>query len=352
MQKQVTFGAMLLIIAVLLLSGCAPRTDSSMMADADALLIDLPAIVIDFASDGSPSIGGMSPFDLATTVPIDLAALSRGEFALDPYLVDGDPSNDDGSLDALALPAEWVNYFTATNIQHMEMSHGTDGISLMVNGQPIPSLMWDEGSLVATAEIAEMFNVMVVPTFNKVLPLVRQLNLGVILRFPVMAGADIIPMMVEDDGSAVDMAMMAQEEFLAAVGTPPKINLPVMYNADGSWSLGDLTDTEWSSLTRVPLQTLRLDPSLIADLSASGVSSMSLATDPTGIHISINGTKLPYLSWGSGEVQHLLALSQQMGLLTAMPGVTMADMDAVLSMIEALLPIIQVADVSISIHLP
>ena len=350
MQKQVTFGAMLLIIAVLLLSGCAPRTDSSMMADADALLIDLPAIVIDFASDGSPSIGGMSPFDLATTVPIDLAALSRGEFALDPYLVDG--GNDDGSLDALALPAEWVNYFTATNIQHMEMSHGTDGISLMVNGQPLPSLMWDEGSLVATAEIVERFNFMVIPTFNKVLPLVQNLGISVILRFPVMAGADMIPMMVEGDGSAADMAKMAQEEFLAAVGAPPKINLPVMYNADGSWSLGDLTDTEWSSLTRVPLQTLRLDPSLIADLSASGVSSMTLATDPTGIHISINGTKLPYLSWGSGEVQHLLALSQQMGLLTAMPGVTMADMDAVLSMIEAFLPIIQVADVSISIHLP
>ena len=331
MQKRVTFGAVLLIIAALILSGCAPRSgagSSAMMADSDELFIDLPAIVIDFASDGSPSIGGMSPGDMGATANMNMSALS-----------------------ALAIPADWIHYFTATNIQHMEVNNGADGISLMVNGQPLPSLMWDKGSLVATAEIVERFNFMVIPTFNKVLPLVQNLGISVILRFPVMAGADMIPMMVEGDGSAADMAKMAQEEFLAAVGAPPKINLPVMYNADGSWSLGDLTDTEWSSLTMVPLQALRLEPGLILALSTVGVSSMTLATDPTGIHISINDTKLPYLSWGSGEVQHMLALSQKMGLLTV-PGVTMADMDAVLSMIEALLPIIQVADVSISIHLP
>ena len=333
MQKRVTFGAVLLIIAALILSGCAPRSgagSSAMMADSDELFIDLPAIVIDFASDGSPSIGGMSVEDMSATSNMDMSALST-----------------------LAIPADWIHYFTATNIQHMEVNNGADGISLMVNGQPIPSLMWDEGSLVATAAIVERFNFMVIPTFNKVLPLVQNLGISVILRFPVMAGADMIPMMVEGDGSAADMAKMAQEEFLAAVGAPPKINLPVMYNADGSWSLGDLTDTEWSSLTNVPLQALRLESGLIFALSTAGVSSMTLATDPTGIHISINGTKLPYLSWGSGEVQHMLALSQQMGLLAGSGAmVSMADMDAVLSMIEALLPIIQVADVSISIHLP
>ena len=326
MQKRVTLWAALLIIAALVLTGCAPRAGagaSAAMASDDELTIDLPAIVIDFDSDGSASVGGMPISDLGATAGIDLSTV--------------------------ALPAEWVQYFTTSNIQHMQVNNGADGLTLMVNGQPVPSLVWDEGSLVATADTVSALGV-AVPTLNKVLPLVQQLGLGVILRFPVAADEDLIPMVVEGDGSMAESAKMAQEEFLAAVGSPPRINLPVVYEEDGSWSVGDLTDTEWTALTGAPFYALRLDPALLNGLAASGVNSMSFETEQEGIHISINGNPLPYLSWGSGEVQHVLALSQQMGLLqAAMPGM---DMEAVLGTVESLLPVIQTSDANITIYLP
>ena len=62
MQKRVTFWAVLLLAVALIFSGCTSRLDTGSMVerDSDELFVDLPAIVIDYASDGTASIGGLS----------------------------------------------------------------------------------------------------------------------------------------------------------------------------------------------------------------------------------------------------------------------------------------------------
>ncbi len=326
MQKRLTLWAAVLLIAALVLTGCAPRPgagSSAAIASADELVIDMPAVVVDFASDGSASIGGTPVSELGALAGVDLSTLT--------------------------LPADWVNYFTLTGVQHIAVSNGADGLTVLVNGEPVPSLVWDENSLVATAETVKSLGV-AVPVLEKVLPLVQKLGVGVVLRFPVQAGAEIIPFSVEGEGTAAMETKAAQEEFLAAVGTPPKINLPVVYAEDGSFSVGDLTDVEWTQLTGAPWYALRLDPALIQSLTASGVTSMSFETDPEGVHVSVNGKALPYISWGSGEVKHVLDLTQQMGIWEAyLPGMNVAD---ILATVESLLPVIQTADANISIFLP
>ena len=326
MQKRLTFWAVLLLIAALVLSGCAPRTgagSSAAMAMDDELVIDLPAIVIDFDNDGHASIGGIPAAEMGAMAGVDLSTL--------------------------ALSPDWINYFSMTDIQHLQVNNAADGLDVLVNGQPVPSLEWDEDSLVATAGALGSLGI-ALPVLDKVLPLVQQLGIGVIMRFPVAAGNDVIPFSVEGDGSAAEMAQAAQAEFLAAVGAPPKINLPIVYQADGSYAVGDLSDAEWTALTGVPWNALRLDPTAIAGLTGAGVTSMAIETDLDGIHISLNGNALPSIGWGNGEVQHVLNLADQMGLwASVMPGVDMADM---MSTIDSLLPVVQTTNANISVYLP
>ena len=326
MQKRLTLWAALFMIAALVLSGCAPRAgagSSAAAASANELVIDLPAIVIDFDSNGAASIGGVAAADMGAMAGIDLSTL--------------------------ALSPDWVNYFSMTNIQHLQIDNTADGLLVLVNGEPVPSLVWDKNSLVATADAVSSLGI-AIPVLNKVLPLVQQLGVGVILRFPVQAGADVIPLAVKGDGTAAQAAKAAQEEFLAAVGTPPKINLPVVYQADGSFSVGDLSDADWTALTGVPWNAMRLDPNVIASLTANGITSMDFNTDQEGIHVGINGNALPSISWANGEVQHVLDLADQMGIWQAyLPGV---DMSSIMSTVNALLPVVQTTNANISIYLP
>jgi hypothetical protein len=159
MQKRLTLWAALLIIAALVLSGCAPRTgagSSAAMAMDDELVIDLPAIVIDFDTNGHASIGGIPAAEMGAMAGADLSTL--------------------------ALSPDWVSYFSMTNIQHLQVNNAAEGLGVLVNGQPVPSLEWDENSLVATAGALESLGI-AVPVLDKVLPLVQQLGIGVIMRF-------------------------------------------------------------------------------------------------------------------------------------------------------------------------
>lgn len=325
MHRRLTFWAAMVLVAALVLTGCAPRTGagtSADMADENELVIDLPAIVIDFDSNGGASIGGVPVAEMGAMAGVDLSTLS--------------------------LPGDWVNYFSLSNIQHLQVNNGAEGLTILVNGEPVPSLVWDEMSLVATADTVSALGIMI-PVLDKVLPLVQQLGVGVVLRFPVQAGMDLIPMMVEGDGSAAEEARAAQEEFLDAVGTPPRISLPVVYDANGSYTVGDLTDVEWQQLTGIPWAALRLDQGTLGGLANAGVTSMSFETDTEGIHISINGNHLPSISWGNGEVQHVLDLVQQMGILDTMALGASAE---VMDTIESLLPVVQTADANISVFFP
>ncbi len=339
MQKRVTLWAVLLLAVALVFSGCTSRVESGavMERDADDFFIDLPAIVIDYAADGTASIGGLSQ------------GSSDSVYEPDPAVSEGLAS----ILGGMNLQPLWVEHFTASNLQHIRVTNGDEGILLLVNGQRIPSLIWKEESLTATAGAVSALG-LGVPALNKVLPLVRNFGLGVVLRFPVEEGTEIIPLSGVEESEAVTMARLMQEQVLQTFGgVLPTIDIPILYHADGSWTLGELSDVDWTVLTSTPFYALRLPPSLIEGLTSSGIHEVTLKTDPDGIHIALNGIGLPYISWGNGEVQNVLAISKQLGVLDTvsalLPG---ADLDSVFSLIENLLPIIQATNANITIFLP
>ncbi len=343
MQKRVTHWAVLLLVAALIVTGCTSRVGAGAVVerDPDQFFVDLPALVIDYASDGTASVGGLSHMDIGNTE-------APGGVVLEPGIRLGLAT----VLYAMSLNSFWVQYFTAANIQHFQLNNGPDGIFLMVNGRLIPSLVWEEGSLVATADAVNSIG-LGVPALNKLLPLVRNFGVGIVLRFPVTEGTELIPLTGHPESEEAIRARVAQEQMLGLLGGLPTIDLPIIYHADGSWTLAELSDTEWSVLTLVPFWALRLPPSVISSLTSAGITTVTLQTDKEGIHIGVNDINLPYLSWGSGEVQNVLTLVKESGLLEpveeAFPG---SDVYQLMGLVESMLPLVQMTDVNITVYLP
>lgn len=318
----------LLSVAVIVLAGCAPRATSGLTASQaaeDALVIDLPALVLDFDAAGAPSVGNVPLAQLGAT------------FA-------------PGVLDQVVMQAEMVTMMTESNIQHIQIDNSPNGLLLLINGEPIPSIKWDGQILSDTGGLITELGAGA-PVLEKMLPVLANLGFGVILRFPTQEGVAAIPTFVEG-GEAATAAQQAQEQFLASVGnTAPTITLPVFYDESGSWRVGDLSDAEWTNLTGLPLQAARLQPDMIQNIINSGITDVSIFTNSEGLHLSINGRQLPYIGWADGEINHLLALSDQLGLWSTLADSGM-NMGEVIAMVETLLPAVQATNTNINVYFP
>jgi hypothetical protein len=318
----------LLSVAVIVLAGCAPRATSGLTASqatSDSLVVDLPALVLDFNAEGLPSVGN-----------VPLAQLGAS-FA-------------PGMLDSLVIDPSMVALMSESNIQHIQIDNTAAGLLLLINGEPIPSLKWDGQILSDTGGLIAQLGAGA-PVLEEMLPVIANLGLGVIIRFPMQDGATAIPTYVEGGESAV-AARQAQADFLASVGdVPPTITLPVFYDQDGTWRVGDLTDSEWTNLTGLPLQAVRLQPQMIDSIIASGITEVSIYTNSEGLHLSINGSALPYIGWADGEINHLLALADQLGLWGTLADSGM-NMGEVIGMVETLLPAVQSTNTNINVYFP
>jgi hypothetical protein len=318
----------LLSVAIIVLAGCAPRATGGLTASQvteDALVVDLPALVIDIDATGTPSVGN-----------VPLAQLGA-QFA-------------PGLLDQVVVDAAMVGLMTESDIQHIQIDNTPSGLLLLVNGQPIPSIKWDGQILSNTGSLVNLLGAGT-PVLEKMLPVLANLGFGVIIRFPLQEGMAAIPTYVEG-GEAATTARAAQEQFLATVGnTPPSITVPVFYDETGGWRVGDLTEAEWTSLTGVPFEAARLGPEVMDSIIASGITEVSVYTDSDGLHLSINGLQLPYIGWADGEINHLLDVSEQLDLWATLADSGM-NMGEVIGLVETLLPAVQSTNTNINVYFP
>ena len=331
--KRLTFWAAVLLLVVLIVAACAPRAGGGStleLAGAEGLAVDLPAMVIDFDSNGQPSVANVPLSQLGDQVA-------------------------PGMLESLAMPADAVQFMSDSNIQHLQISNSPEGVILLVNGKPLPSLKWDGEALQNTAQTIELVGVDLGPAaavLDKLLPLVTRLGIGMILRFPVTEDVAEIPVFDAQAYDARTATKQAQQAFLAAVDSPPTIAIPIYYDAQGSWRVGDLTDAEWINLTGLPVfDSIRLRPEAVEQLMRQGISDLTLATDVDGIHVSINGKSLPYVGWADGELSNALALAEQMGLWNTLAEQNM-DVDEIVAMVETLLPVVQATEITVTAHFP
>ena len=326
-KRRVTLWLSLITIAVLVLAGCAPRAgggETAKAATGQDLVVDLPAIVIDFNAQGEPSVGN---------VPIAQLASTFGA----------------AGLDSAKLPPNIIDQLTKANIQHIQIDNQPTGLTILVNGEAIPSLAWDGKSLKEITATLSKFGP-VSPAVEKLLPLITNLGIGVIARFPVAQGKEAIPTYITGEASAASKATTAQKAFMDSVGKAPKINIPVFYNADGSFRIADLSGAEFTTLTGMPLN-LQMSPAAIDNFKQKGISDIGLLTNANGIHLSINGNDLPYISWDNGKLNHLLDLAGQAGLWNTLAdrGLNPADVTA---MLDKILPMVTTTDFSIHLIMP
>ncbi len=134
LNRRVRFWAAIMLIAIIALAGCAPRAgQGSIDAGADQLVIDLPALVLDFGMDGTASIKNAAVADLVSSI---------------------------GDVD-VSVPPEVVFAMGASNIQHIQVSNTPEGLLLLVNGRSIPNISYDGDSLNALPGALNTFGVVV-----------------------------------------------------------------------------------------------------------------------------------------------------------------------------------------------
>lgn len=328
--RLIGWTTMLLIVA-LLVAACAPRPGGDgPLPSEESVALDLPAIVLDFDAAGVPSIGDIPLADLAG----DLAP---------------------GMIDDIALPADVVQFMMDSNIQHIQISNSPDGLLLLVNGRAVPSLKWDGDELANTARAVDLFGAEIGPAveaLEELLPLITNLGVGVVARFPVPEGVAAIELDAGQPDSVRLAAMRTQESFLQTVNRPPMISVPIIYDAQGSWRVGDLTYAEWISLTGMPIfDSFRLRPEAIDSLIDQGITEFAVSTDVDGIHVSINGLDLPYIGWADGELNNALVLAEQAGVWDMLEGQNM-DVDDIVAMVETVLPVVQATEIRIVAQFP
>ena len=321
-MRKMTLGFSLLLTITLTMAACAPRTGGGATAAASsdqALLVDLPAVVVDFDADGKATLGGVPVADL------------------NPGLA---------SLDTMIGP-DTVALFTENNIQHIQISTTPTGVDILVNGQAIPSVGWDGESLAGAQQLLTLLGNDGMAMVQSLLPQIANIGIGVTLRFPPSQGADLLPLTVTGEGSAAETAAQAQEAYLAEAGAPAQINLPLTYASDGTFSIGNLTADQLTLLVGAPLESLTLTPDRLARYQEMGLKTFTVTTDSDGVHMTMNGTPLPHISWGDGRLAYGLNLALQSGLLGS--GGNSDDMSV---LVEKLLPIIQTSAVTIQITFP
>lgn len=303
--------------------GPAAEAASTQQAGEPPLLLDLPALVISYNPEGMPNIG--MPIALGET-PAYIPETVLTQLTLDRAL-----------LDRLAQ----------AGIQHAMISNTPTGLRILVDGQQLPTLVWDQESLnnllllVAPDQAAEAAGLVTT---------VLNLGVGVVVQIPPWSGADgPIPLIATGGASHAVQAQTRQQEFMQRAGERPVMQIPVNYQEDGSWTVQGISDTQWQALTGLPFGYIRLNPDLLSDAAAAGISQVILWTDPDGIHLTIGDRQLPYLRWADGGFYTLLRLLE---ILDVTPDFFQANVDAHRLLVEQLLPALQSTDLRIVVQFP
>jgi hypothetical protein len=293
-----------LLVLVLLLVGCSspavPTLENPLTELGERFQVALPRIAVDIASDGTPSILGISP-DILKIVGVDTSAFK--------------------------LPADTVQRLSEGNIQNIEVAVVDRGLRIWVNGEPLPFVQTDSASLQRTVDLLKAVEFEQAGMLERLLPIMTRLGIDFALRFPVQAGAEAIPLTTVGE---------ARQGTLAPTTDPASVvaKFEVKYDEEGNPSVMGID--AGSVVNQV------LSPELIAKLQAANIQALEFRSNPTGMTIYVNNEPLPTLLWDSALLANATTL-----LAGFLPGDS-----SMKPLIEAFLPTLDRGDVDILIHLP
>jgi hypothetical protein len=328
-SKRVTLVLALLTIAALLLTACGstpvmPGDESE--SESDGFFVALPRATIEVGESGAAeSIIGI-PNEI-------LSGLMGGS----PQLMD---------------PAMVAN-MQASNIQHIELVSGKDGLFVFVNGQALPYLRWEGSRLRDSLPVIQQLNSLygqltgqqLADWIPNMLPLLQRVGMDVLIQLPVAEGAEAVEVRADD------AALPEPQDMEAAAGDPQGAvaYLPIFYDASGAPQVmgpgGQLWRLDPQMLVAMGMGNLPLflSQDTLNTLMQAGVKSVGIESSGPGIQIAVNGDELPIMvGWGQDELNNVVKLLEGTGMVDP----------AAVQLLNAVVPAIPAADVSLYMEFP
>jgi hypothetical protein len=330
-----------LLIFTLVLSACGPRPQQGELAQnatSDQLVVDLPAVYIDYDEQGQASISGAALASLGALLGQDLSVLDR--------------------------TAEDMQRLADAGVQQMFVNLTPSGLGVFANGRPLLSLAWTPETL---ANLGDLLGSMPDPTMQQVqglVPLLSNMSLGIVMRFPGAEGEQT-PLVSDEVVDAETIMAEAARNAPAALqsvlpenmqgmagllggllaGLPP---LTITFDASGAGTLSGLAPFIAS---QIPPGAIALPPDTLAQLQELGIQSLQIRNSAEGLDITVNGEALPRLLWNRGEMQNLQELGINSGALQVLANLDEGTMGTLETVANAA-PILQAAKLDVTINLP
>lgn len=330
-----------LLVLSLVLSACGPRPQQGELAQSatsdQPLVVDVPAVYIDYNEQGQASISGAALASLGALLGQDLSVLDR--------------------------TPEDMQRLADAGIQQMFVNLTPAGLGVYANGKPLLSLAWTPETL---ANLGDLLGSMPDPTMQQiqgVVPLLSNMSLGIVMRFPGAAGdaplvsdeevdaAAIIADATRNAPAALQAVLPENLQGMAGLlggllaGLPP---LTITFDANG---VGTLTGLAPFIAGQIPQGAIALPPDTLAQLQDLGIQSLNIKNSVDGLNITVNGNELPMLMWNRGEMRNLADLGIASGALQVLANLDEGTMGTLETVANAA-PILQAAKLDVTVNLP
>jgi len=286
-MRYARVSLIIMLALALLITSCSAQATGGEVPEATLNIIDtaasfipeldLPTLEIAYDQQGVPSVFGIKTTEVYRFTGIDLSFLQ--------------------------LPEVYVDWFTRSDLQHLEFEHTKNGLFLYANGQLLPSVGWNAESLENGAALASMLGVQNASVLQRLVPVLERLGLDVVLRFPVAPGNEPIKLHVQDTAPPA----LPDVEQPSAV-----VHLVVEYREDGLPSIMGLTSRDIAALTGTDLRFAELRDFQVSYLKDMNLQNIEIETHADGLRIFVNGMELPRLAYSPEQLDALVGLYGQM----------------------------------------
>lgn len=279
-QVALVIAVIVALLAVSLPARIASAAQSSASAGQMEVVIVPPRITIALGDDGSLQSVTTSVFIGGTATPVsisakDLAAL--GAFGI--------------PVPALGLDAATTGLLTGAGVEHIQVVKGVDGlIDIYVNGAYTigVNLGEDQANYERVLALVEGFTGIAIPLKDVVVPVV------------IASGGDVVitigetTMPVREEGAPSGYVALEQQE----IELMAKAN--VSYDADGNLSVLGMSAAD------LGVVGTELAPSIVALMTANGISELNVKINNDGLSLGSNGEMLADVRLGDADALGIL----------------------------------------------
>ena len=281
-QVALVIAVIVALLAVSLPARIASAAQSSASASQMEVVIVPPRITIALGDDGSLQSVTTSVFIGGTATPVsisakDLAAL--GAFGI--------------PVPALGLDAATTGMLTGAGVEHLQIMKGADGmIDIYVNGAYTIgiSLGEDQANYERVLNLVEGFTGFAIPLKDVLVPVVIASGGDVVLTI----GESTVP--VREEGAPSGYVGTEQQEVVLMA------KASLSYDADGKLSVLGMSADE------LGVVGTDLAPSIIALMTANGISELNVKINNDGLSLGSNGEMLADVRLGGADALGILSV--------------------------------------------